>query len=265
MRVLGGVGEETPRPDDDMSKKRRPMFNVPAYIAQRLVDSPPDGCCVVPCTIPQIGEGPVEFARIVTVGINPHGPRSCKDYSPRGDCELDMRGVQRAYDDKRLYFVRRKYGYFTHLEHILNACNATYGGRYAGDREYERILEMHLAASLDLVQWCTDPLWSKLPRDVRERLLGDGKSFFKNTLRHNPNIELLLGNGRSVVEQVERSFGTRFRRWTEEGLGTDLYCGEVLGRQFIGWSAFLSNSPMNKAQRAQLAKRVRELYRSGCN
>ena len=55
-----------------------------------------------------------------------------------------------------------------------------------------------------------------------------------------------------------------FRKWREAELGTHLYCGELLGRQFIGWSAFLSNAPLNKAQRAQLARRVGELHRSGC-
>ena len=233
------------------------MLNIPNYVAQRLVDSPPDGCCVVPCTVPQIGEGPVEFARVVTVGINPHGPRSRKNYSPLGSCDLDMAGIQRAYDDKRWYFEKRTYIYFTHLEKILNACDATYGGLYARDKRHD-----YLAASLDVVQWCTDPLWNGLPAEARERLLHDGKSFFKNTLRRNPNIDLLLGNGRTVVKQLERSFGTRFHKWTEDGLGTHLYCGELLGRRFIGWSTFLSNSRLNKAQRAQLAKRVGELYRS---
>ncbi len=232
---------------------------MPNYVAQRIVDSPPDGCCVVPCTVPQIGEGYVEAARVATIGINPHGPRSRKEYSPLGECAMDEIGIQSAYDDKRRYFENRTYGYFTHLEKILNACDATYGGLYArhGPRDY-------LAASLDVVQWCTDPLWAGLPDDARQTLLGDGRRFFENALGHNPNIHLLLGNGRSVVEQLERSFGTRFDRWTEAGLGTYLYCGELLERRFIGWSAFLSNSRMTKAQRAQLARRVGELYCNGC-
>ena len=101
-----------------------------------------------------------------------------------------MAGIQRAYDDKRWYFEKRTYIYFTHLEKILNACDATYGGLYARDKRHD-----YLAASLDVVQWCTDPLWNGLPAEARERLLHDGKSFFKNTLRRNPNIDLLLGNG----------------------------------------------------------------------
>lgn len=175
---------------------------------------------------------------------------------------MDDAGVAAAYEDKRRYFEKQTYGYFTHLEKILNACGATYGGLYA-----EAESHLDLAASLDVVQWPTDPLWSKLLGrcfpGAQKRLLDDGVPFFREALRRNTRIGCLLGNGRSVVEQLERAFEVKFRRWREAELGTYLYCGELLGRQFIGWSTFLSNSPMNKAQRANLARRVCELHRNG--
>ena len=240
------------------------MGEIPDYVRERILSEPPEHCCAVLCTVPQIGEGYVEHAKIATVGINPHGARSRKKYSPLGECAMDEAGLAEAYEDKRQYFEKRKYGYFTHLEKILNACNASYGGLYA-----ERESHLNLAASLDVVQWTTDPLWSELPRrcspDAQKRLLDDGVPFFRETLRRNDGISLLLGNGRSAVEQLERAFKVEFRRWREAGLGTHLYCGELLGRPFIGWSTFLSNSPLNKEQRAQLARRVGELYRSRCS
>ncbi|MDE2838650.1 MAG: hypothetical protein OXL97_14275 [Chloroflexota bacterium] len=85
-------------------------------------------------------------------------------------------------EDKRGYFEKRTYGYFTHLEKILNACGATYGGLCAQGQP-----NLDLAASLDVVQWTTDPLWSKLPRrcspDAQKILLDDGVPFFRETLR----------------------------------------------------------------------------------
>ena len=139
------------------------------------------------------------------------------------------------------------------------------GGLYAQGQS-----NLDLATSLDVVQWTTDPLWSKLRRrcspDAQKILLDDGVPFFRETLRRNARIALLLGNGRTTVEQLERAFEVRFCRWRETELGgTYLYCGELLGRQFIGWSTFLSNSPLNNAQRAQLARRVGELRRSECS
>ncbi len=239
------------------------MEKIPDYIRERILSEPPVHCCVVPCQVPQIGEGYVEHATVATVGINPRGARPRKKYSPQGECAMDEAGLAEAYEDKRKYFERRTYTYFTHLEKILNACGATYGGLYAEDDSHSV-----LAASLDMVQWTTDPLWSELPRrcslHAQERLLDDGVPFFRETLRKNAQIGLLLGNGKSVVEQLERAFEVEFPKWREAELGTHLYCGELLGRQFIGWSAFLSNAPLNKAQRAQLARRVGELHRSGC-
>ena len=144
---------------------------------------------------------------------------------------------------------------------ILNACGVTYGGKYGADRP-------DLACSLDLVQWPTDPLWSKLPRecsaDAQSKLLSDGAAFFEKILQENENIELLLGNGKTVVEQFERTFKVRFDKRKVDDLGAHIYCGDLLGKRFIGWSAFLSNSRMNRSQVAELARLVGEVRREGC-
>ena len=72
---------------------------------------------------------------------------------------------------------------------------------------------------------------------------------------------MLLGNGKTVVEQLERTFKVRFDKWKVDDLGAHIYCGDLLGKRFIGWSAFLSNSPMNRSQRAKLARLVAERAR----
>ena len=59
-------------------------------------------------------------------------------------------------------------------------------------------------------------------------------------LQENENIELLLGNGKTVVEQFERTFKVRFDKRKVDDLGAHIYCGDLLGKRFIGWSAFLS-------------------------
>ena len=87
--------------------------------------------------------------------------------------------------------------------------------------------------------------------------------FFKEVLEASPTIRLLLGNGKTVVKQLEHIFGTRFEQRVERSLGTSVFCGKLLGRQFIGWSQFLSNSRMNRSQRAELARLIGEMARSG--
>ena len=224
-------------------------LDYPAYIRGA---APPAGCCVPSEALPHVVEGHVSDAVVATVGINPHGVWRRSDYPP-----VNAGGAEKLWEDKRRYFENHRYRYFTVLEPILNACGATYGGRYVSNQP-------HLACSMDVVQWPTDPLWGKLDRRIQDRLIEAGLPFFKEVLQASPDIGLLLGNGRTVVKQLERIFGTRFEQRADDGsLGTTLFCGELLGRQFIGWSQFLSNSRMNRSQRAELARLVGQMSRGG--
>ena len=228
---------------------------------------PPEGCCVPQGSIPDVAEGHFYTARVATVGINPHGVWKREHFLPRDrsildEDELNEQLLNRVWEEKTRYFERHRHRYFTVLEPILNQCGVTYGGQYGSSRP-------DLACSLDLVQWATDPLWSKLPTecspDAQSKLLDDGAAFFKKLLQDNENIELLLGNGKTVVEQLEQTFKVRFDKWKVDDLGAHLYCGDLLGRRFVGWSAFLSNSRMDRSQRAKLARLVGELHREGRN
>ena len=63
-----------------------------------------------------------------------------------------------------------------------------------------------LACSLDLVQWPTNPLWSEIPKEAQAKLLEDGRPFVELVLEKNPSIGLLLGNGHTVVRELEQAF-----------------------------------------------------------
>ncbi len=224
-------------------------IDYPAYIRDA---TPPDGCCVPPVALPHVVEGHVNDAVVATVGINPHGVWQRGDYPP-----MEADGAEKLWEDKRRYFENHRYRYFTCLEPILNACGASYGGRYVS-------CQPDLACSMDVVQWPTDPLWGKLDRRIQDTLIEDGLPFFRDVLRESPNIRLLLGNGKTVVKRLEGIFETRFEHRADDGnLGTTVFCGELLGRQFIGWSQFLSNSRMNRDRRAELARLIGRLSRSG--
>ena len=139
---------------------------IPDYIREQVLNAkPPDGYCVPGGSVPAVAEGHFTFTRAATVGINPHGSWNRKDYLPK-ECltldrdDLDEQFLNRVWEEKTRYFERNTHRYFTMLKPILNVCGVTYGGKYGADRP-------DLACSLDLVQWPTDPLWSKLPRKWR--------------------------------------------------------------------------------------------------
>ena len=67
------------------------------------------------------------------------------------------------------------------------------------------------------------------------------------------------------MDQFQRTFGVRFDNWKVDDLGARIYRGDLPGRRFIGWSAFLSNSPLNRSQRAELARLVGDMHREGCS
>ena len=97
-------------------------LDYPAYIRDA---APPDGCCVPPGALPQVVEGHVSVAGVATVGINPHGVWHRSNYP-----SMKAGGAEQVWEDKRRYFENNRYRYFTALEPILNACGASYGGRY---------------------------------------------------------------------------------------------------------------------------------------
>ena len=237
---------------------------VPAYIREHVLNAkPPDGCCVPVGSIPALAEGHFTSARVATVGINPHGSWKRNDFLPKEWETLDRDDVDeqllnRVWEEKTRYFERNTYRYFTALKPVLNACGVTYGGRYGAEQP-------DLACSLDLVQWPTNPRWSSLPKgcspDAQSKLLNDGAPFFEKILQENENIQLLLGNGKTVVEQLENTFNVLFDKGKVDDLGVHIYCGNLLGKRFVGWSTFMSNSRLNMSQRIELGRLVDELSR----
>ena len=211
---------------------------IPDYVRNHvLYEKLPDGCCVPEDSIPAVAEGHFTSARATTVGINPHGAWKRKDFLPKewlnlDRDDLDEKLLNRVWEQKTRCFENHTHRYFTMLKPIQNACGVTYGGKYGTDQP-------DLACSLDLVQWTTDPVWSKLPREcsaeAQSKLLSDGAPFFKKILHENENIKLLLGNGKTVVEQFERTFNVRIDKRKVDNLGIHIYSGDLLGKQFIGW------------------------------
>lgn len=149
------------------------------------------------------------------------------------------------------YFGANPYRrWFNQLEPLLRSVGASY---YDGT-----------ACHLDLVQWATDPVWSKIPdRAVRERLIQEDAAFLYQQLRMG-SFKLLLINGSGVVQQFERVTGISLQA-TGTVNGSSVESRVLVGRLPVGtrvvaWSVNLQSSiGVCNGLRAALATRVREL------
>ena len=183
---------------------------IPSYIRDYLLGArPPENCCVPEDSLPALVEGDLRQARVATVGINPHGGLSRDKYPP-----LEEGGAEMVWNDKQRYFQKRRYPYFGRLERVLKKCGVSYGGKY----DLEDYYPNRLACSLDLVQWPTTPLWSKISKEAQAKLLKDGRPFVELVLERTPSIRLLLGNGRTVVRELEQAFSVQLES-----------CGQIEG------------------------------------
>ncbi len=240
---------------------------VPDYIERRIRCPVPADSRVIPGTTPVVAFGDVSQARVATLGINPSlaeflrqgkeliaCDRRLATHRSLGVSDLEKApaaAIEQVLADCNGYFQRNPYrGWFDQLEPVLKACGASY---YDGT-----------ACHLDLVQWATDPAWSKLPIEVKRRLLRDDVPFLFEQLT-NENIEILLLNGQMVVSAITRDWNVKLDKSAPiAGLArqdTRLFAGMILDRvQTVGWSTNLQSSRgvTSKLKKA-LADRVGEL------
>ena len=248
------------------------MATVPRNIDLRVRRPVPADSCIVPGSTPVLAFGNALCATVATLGLNPSRvefldrdgrelvgrDRRLATHRSLGITDLStapQSAIAQVLDDCNEYFRRNPYWkWFGQLEQILNACGASYCDGSA--------------CHLDLVQWATDPVWSKLrPREIRQRLLDSDAEFFKEQLA-NENIELLLVNGRGVTKALERQFTVALTEVDRiDGLGrqpTDLSVGEIFGRvRIIAWNINLQSSfGVRNELRSELANRVAYISRA---
>jgi hypothetical protein len=177
---------------------------------------------------------------------------------------LGVKGLSRASDDVvrqvveecNTYFHRNPYGqWFDQLERILAAVDNSY---------YDDSSACHL----DLVQWATDPTWSRLkPPHIRAQLLGSDGPFLLQQLR-NEQIKLLLVNGMGVIRRLQKLALMNFREKSPLSIRAyqklRLFVGTLFDRvRVVGWSTNLQSSfGVTNELRNELVARVAEIVRS---
>jgi hypothetical protein len=187
-----------------------PDYAAAATVVDRLIELDSESVLRWGCPVPYFGR--LSQARIATVGINPSG----REFMDGEGNELD--GQNRRLPTLRSLGLRDwSEADASHLRTILISCDS-----YFDSRPYDRwfrvldaVLDGHgstyygkaaSACHLDLVPYATAAKWGSLDPGERRRLLEASCSAIGLFLRDSP-IEILVLNGRSVVEEFQRITG----------------------------------------------------------
>lgn len=248
---------------------------LPAYIEDRIRRPFPHDLFVVPNSTPVIAFGDVYSASIATLGLNP----SRVEFQDRKGQEitgsklrlqtltsLGVKELITAPDEiiEKVergcinYFENNPYWkWFSDLENILGGLGVSYKNR--------------TACHLDLVQWATNPVWGKLPKDIKLSLISGDAKFLQNQLERE-NIKVLLLNGIGVINAVEQAYQFRLKpvsnQITEGSVTTKIMAGVAFkGVVVVGWSTNLQSSfgvrnSLRERLKEEVAFLVKELLKS---
>lgn len=241
------------------------MAALPQYIHDRLTRNPPAKSSIVKRSTPVLAFGDLFSSHAATLGLN---PSSLEFLDSRGrlldgdarrlatlkSLNLDeladatSNHAEQIAEECARYFERNPFRkWFNQLEPMLNKVGASYYNR--------------TACHVDLVQWATKPKWRGLSSAVRRRLLDADASFLAEQLECQ-GIRYLLLNGRGVIKNFTKAFGTRLSEedpLVENGRQpTRVFSGQAFGHvRVIGWSTNLQSSHgVTTARREALADRI---------
>lgn len=197
------------------------MSEVPPQIVDRIRRETPQGCCVLPGSLPVVSFGDLSSARVATLALNPSsaeflsnkgewllGPRrrlaSLVSLGASDPRDLDDDAVARVLEESNAYFARPNWyrRWFGRLESLLAAAGL---GSYLNGT----------ACHLDLVQWCTDPIQREVPAAAWARLVETDREFLGWQLRQK-SVAVVLVNGMSCVQELQAA-GV-IQSWTEDRL-----------------------------------------------
>lgn len=228
---------------------------VPLIIVDRIRRPAPEGCAVLPGSLPVVAFGDALHATTATVSLNPswiefqtkrgewllgHRRRlasllSVGVHDPR---ELDDAAVSQVLGESDRYFQGPNWyrAWFHWLEGLLSASGA--GSYLEGS-----------ACHLDLVQWATKPAQRNLPASTWNYLVEQDRAFLHWQLTAN-RVKRVLINGAACVRWM-RSAGL-VTRWEESllsfrtGAGAraqlKVFLAEEADVLFVGWNRPLAGA-----------------------
>lgn len=230
----------------------------------------PENLFIVPGSTPVVSFGNPALSKVATLGINPSSSEFSygkdrpllssqekrlvdREVLKTGDSNsLTLEESERVIDGCSNYFNSEKhYEWFGKLEEIvLKPAGYSYYGKNAS------------ACHLDLVQWATDPVWSRIKSPaVREKLLTNDKEFLRFQLS-NYRFDFVYLNGGTVVEQfialgiAELSVVHHVTRNAMGGIHK-VFKGTANGTTYLGWGINAASNDANKIGLVELSNWIR--------
>jgi hypothetical protein len=219
---------------------------MPDYIEARIRQRRPAGGAVVAGSTPVVAFGDVRRSKVATLGWNPskrefldkHGNElegserrleTLKSIGVSDPAGVPVEFAHRVFEGCCNYFHRQPYGWFNKLERVLKQVDASYCDGSA--------------CHLDLVQWATDPVWGKLPKIEKTKLIDADLPFLKQQLAQE-RFELLLLNGTGIMDAYEKHLGGKLSEISLSDPGRlKLFAGiGAAGMKVIGWNINLQSS-----------------------
>ena len=232
-------------------------------LIRRAMEAFPPNAPIVEQSTPVVAFGDCTTARVATLGINP----SYEEFQ-------DSNGVLLKGNEKRLvdheslggdfntglsesqaekvvagcanYFSNRPFGWFDEIERVVLKPN---GMNYRSGE----------ACHLDVIQWATNPTWSKIKNQNEcASLLANDSEFLKFQVA-SQGYDFIFLNGNTVIKQVKSLNLMKLRHagFTPFGHGmrkSRLWIGELGKTKFIGWNLNIQRHETTPANKEALSE-----------
>ena len=227
-------------------------------LIKRTMLAYPPNAPIVQGSTPVVAFGDCTTARVATLGINPsyeefqdsdgqtlkgEEKRLIDHESLGGDFRsgLTESQAERVVAGCAAYFSKRPFGWFDEIERVVLTPNEI---NYRSGE----------ACHLDVIQWATNPIWSKIPNQKECASLLENDSEFLKFQITSQNYDFIFLNGNTVVKQIKSLNLLKLRHsgFTPFGHGlrrSQLWLGELGNTKFIGWNLNIQRhetTPSNK-------------------
>lgn len=214
-------------------------------LIRRTMEAFPRNAPIVEQSTPIVAFGDCTTARVATLGINPsyeefqdsngvllkgNQKRLVDHESLDGDftAGLSESQAEKVVAGCTQYFLHRPFGWFDDIERVVLKPN---GMTYSSGE----------ACHLDVIQWATNPIWSKITNQRECASLLENDSEFLRFQIASQGYEFIFLNGNTVIKQLKSLNLVKLQHagFTSFGHGvrkSRLWLGELGETKFIGWN-----------------------------
>lgn len=245
-------------------------------LIKRTMEAFPKNAPIVEHSTPVVAFGDCTTARVATLGINP----SYEEFQDSSG-ELLKGKEKRLVDHESLggeftgglsesqaekviagcskYFLNRPFEWFDDIENVVLKPN---GITYSSGE----------ACHLDVIQWATNPIWSKITNQQECISLLENDSEFLKFQITSQGYDFIFLNGNTVIKQVKSLNLVKLQHagFTSFGHGvrkSRLWIGELGRTKFIGWNLNIQRhetTPSNKADLSEwITKQIQNSKKGG--